>query len=149
MQISTVWGLRAWGQIGAPTYSQVLIVARLIQEVRSYKPVFSGLLPVFGIYGYSVPSLNLYIGTEVLFMAAAATGIDALPTLEAQLQRLCLVAQERELAMPADTRLNNFGVAYDFEALTATYTIANLPITLSTTAAGVLQVTPSPYTSLP
>lgn len=149
MQISTVWGLRAWGQIGGHTYSQVLIDAYAIQELRTYNPVFSGLLPVFWVCGYSVFSLVLYMCTEVFVMAAAATGIDALPTLEAQLQRLCLVAQERELAMPADTRLNNFGVAYDFEALTATYTIANLPITLSTTAAGVLQVTPSPYTSLP
>jgi hypothetical protein len=81
-------------------------------------------------------------------MAAPASGVDELPTLEAQLQRLCLIAQERELAMPAETRLNNIGVNYDFEALTATYTVSALPIVLSSTAGGVLQITPAPYVGL-
>jgi hypothetical protein len=82
-------------------------------------------------------------------MAAPATAIDALPTLEAQLQRIFLVAQERELAMPAETRLNNVGVSYDFEALTASFTLASLPITLASLPNGKLEITPTVFVGLP
>ncbi|MGL5063453.1 MAG: hypothetical protein ACRC62_26015 [Microcoleus sp.] len=82
-------------------------------------------------------------------MAAPATGIDALPTLEAQLQRIILIANERELSMPVESRLNNFGVTYDFEALTASFTISAMPITIATTAGGKLEVTPTAFPALP
>jgi hypothetical protein len=82
-------------------------------------------------------------------MAAPATGIDVLPTLEAQLQRIFLVAQEREVSMPAETRLNNVGVSYDFEALTASFTLAALPITIAALTNGKLEITPTVFVGLP
>jgi hypothetical protein len=82
-------------------------------------------------------------------MAAAITGLDALPTLETQAQRICLALQERELSMPVETRLNNVGVTYDFEASTASFTVAALPITIAALPTGKLEITPGVYPALP
>ena len=82
-------------------------------------------------------------------MAAPIAGLDTLPTLETQAQRICLALQERELAMPIETRLNNVGVTYDFEASTASFTVASLPITIAALPTGKLEITPGIYPALP
>lgn len=81
-------------------------------------------------------------------MAAAVTGLDALTSAEAQLQRLMLAFQSKEQSVPVETRPNNVTVTYDFETLTASFTAANLPVTFTQVGAD-LTITAGTYPSLP
>lgn len=78
-------------------------------------------------------------------MAAAVAGLDALGSAEAQLQRLFVTLQQRELAVPAETRPNNVTITYDTEALTATFTAGAVPITLTPQANGDVTVIATAY----
>lgn len=81
-------------------------------------------------------------------MAAPVPGLDALPTAEAQLQRLFSTLQSRELAQPADTRTNYVSMTPNLEEGVMDLAVSNLPFTLSSTAAGVLEITPTPFVGL-
>ncbi|MGL5064033.1 MAG: hypothetical protein ACRC62_28940 [Microcoleus sp.] len=81
-------------------------------------------------------------------MAAPVTGIDALLTAEAQLQRLFSVLQSREIAQPAETRTAYISMTPNLEDGTMDLAVNNLPFILSSTAAGVLELTPQAFVGL-
>jgi hypothetical protein len=81
-------------------------------------------------------------------MAAPVTGLDALATAEAQIQRLFSTLQSRELAQPAETRTNFISMTPNMEEGTMDLAVSSLPFTLTSTAAGVLELTPSAFVGL-
>ncbi len=81
-------------------------------------------------------------------MSAPVTGLEGLPTAEAQLQKLMVAFQQKELAVAAEIRPNNITVNYDLESLTATFSAANVPITVTTPSNGDVTITATAYPSL-
>jgi hypothetical protein len=81
-------------------------------------------------------------------MTAPITGLDVLATAEAQLQKLFVVLQQKELAIPAESRPDNIKCVYDMETLKATFTAENVPIEVVVAGNGNITITATSYGSL-
>ncbi len=81
-------------------------------------------------------------------MTSPITGLDVLPTAEAQLQKIFVALQQKELSIPAESRPDNIKVVYDFEAQTANFTAENVPISVVVAGNGDITITATSFGSL-
>jgi hypothetical protein len=96
-------------------------------------------------YWYNIDSNHSF---KVIQMAAPVTGLDALLSAEAQINTLLSSLQARELLQPAETRTNFIGITPNLEEGQIDYSIANLPVTVTVAAGGVMQLTPGVFVGL-
>lgn len=90
--------------------------------------------------------IERFITQTEAFMAASLSGLDALPTLEAQIQELFIESNKRENSLTVP--LGIFTTTYDLEAGTASFTATGIPVTVDSTG-GIVTITAQPIPTLP
>jgi hypothetical protein len=81
-------------------------------------------------------------------MTAPIQNLDVLGSAEAQLQKIFVTLQQKELSVPAESRPDNISVIYDLETLTAKFSADNIPIQIVIAGNGSVTITVNAYPSL-